>query len=506
VLPLWAALLFAAASGPIMDAGFPDGYLWPLTFAGIALVLVSLIGRRPRSALLVGFVAGLAFYFIHIDWVSLFLGPLPMTALSVLESLFVAVGALLISLAYRWCAALWSTGLGRLGMLPLVVSGIWTAREAIESVWPYGGFAWGRVAISQSEGPLAHLFSWIGISGVTFVMVWIVALAVEAVRLTSFPRLARVTVAVAAIALAVVVPAFPVALQGTSTIAAVQGNGKAAYFDSRQPGDLLTAQLRATEPLFGTKVDMVVWPEGGSDLDPLEDATAARVFDLVSEQMNAPLIAGTITQRGELSYNTSLLWKAGEGVTDYYDKKHPVPFGEYVPNRAFWEPFAPDLIGLIGREYTPGTTDTVFDINGVIAGINICFDITDDDIMRTSVQEGAQVILAQTNNADFGKTDESVQQLAIARIRAMELGRTVVNVSTVGTSAMIRPDGSTIVQLPTYTAAAMVETVPLSTTVTPASIAGKGIEYLVGGFGLFAVLVAGLAARSPRPRRVRARG
>ena len=63
------------------------------------------------------------------------------------------------------------------------------------------------------------------------------------------------------------------------------------------------------------------------------------------------------------------------------------------------------------------------------------------------VDEGAQLVLAQTNNADFGFTDESVQQLAIARIRAFETARTVVNISTVGTSAIIYPDGSVHHQL-----------------------------------------------------------
>ena len=32
---------------------------------------------------------------------------------------------------------------------------------------------------------------------------------------------------------------------------------------------------------------------------------------------------------------------------------------------------------------------------------------------------GANVILAPTNDADFGRTDESAQQLAIARLRAI---------------------------------------------------------------------------------------
>lgn len=498
ILPLWAAVLVAAASGPIMDAGFPDKNLWPLTFVGIGLVLVSLVGRGSWASLLVGFIAGAAFYFTHIQWASLFLGPLPMSALAVLESLFFAAGSLAIALAYRWTAGTWPTALGRLGLIPVVIAGLWTAREAWASVWPYGGFSWGRVAFSQSEGPLAPLFAWVGVSGVTFVMVLLVALTVEAVRFTDVKPLVRASVAVGMASLMLVVPAWPVATQGTLRVAAVQGNGKAGYFDNSTANELLQAQLDATAPLFGQSVDVVLWPEGSTYADPMTDEYTTSVFDFVSEQLDAPLIAQGVSERDGRYHNTAVLWQVGEGVLDYYDKKHPVPFGEYIPDRAFWRPFAPDLIDLIQREYTPGTTDNVFDVNGVIVGINICFDIVDDQILTESVNQGAQVIFASSNNADFGRTDESAQQLAIARIRAIELGRSVVNISTVGLSAIIAPDGSLTQQLPWYTPGTMVDDVPLSTATTPAVAVGREFEWFVSGLGLAALLIAALAVRRRR--------
>lgn len=495
-LPLWAALLVAAASGPVLDAGFPDKNLWPLTFVGIGLVLVSLIGRSVGAAILVGFVAGAAFYFTHIFWASLFLGWIPMSALAVLESLFFAAGAVAITLAYRWVPRAWPTAIGRLGLLPVIVAGLWTAREAWASVWPYGGFAWGRVALSQSDSPLSPLFAWLGISGVSFVMVLVVAAVVEGIRFAGAPRLVRATVPVAIAFVLLALPAFPVTTEGSIRVAAVQGNARAGYFDQREPGDLLRAQLDATTPLFGeTGIDVVLWPEGATDRSPLTDDYTARVFDLVSEELNAPLVGWGVTERDGKVYNTEILWRAGEGAVDLYDKRHPVPFGEYVPDRSFWEPFAPDLIGLIQREYTPGSTDMVFDLDGVLAGINICFDIIDDQLLNESVREGAQVIFASSNNADFGKTDESAQQLAVVRIRAIELGRSVVNISTVGISAVVAPDGSIVQQLPWYQPGAMIEDVALSSTVTPAVVIGRQIEWFVSGIGLAALLAAGLTRR-----------
>lgn len=491
ILPLWVALLVAAGSGPVLDAGFPDKDIWPLAFVGIGLVLVPLIGRSVPASAVVGFVAGASFYFTHIFWASLFLGPLPMSALAVLASLFFAAGAVAIALAYRWLPRAFPTVPGRLVLLPVVVAGLWTAREAWASVWPYGGFAWGRVALSQSESPLAQLFSWLGISGVSFAMVLVVAATIEAIRFPGAPRLVRAVLPTTLALVLLAAPAFPLALDGALRVAAVQGNAKAGYFDRREPGDLLQAQLDATVPLFGQEgFDVVLWPEGATDRSPLADAYTAEVFDLISEEFDAPLVGWGITERGGRIYNTEILWEAGKGATDLYDKRHPVPFGEYVPDRAFWEPFAPDLIGLIQREYTPGTTDMVFDIDGVLAGINICFDIVDDQLLNESVREGAQVIFASSNTADFGLTDEAEQQLAIARIRALELGRSVVNISTVGVSAIVAPDGSTVQQLPRFEAGSMVADVALSDTVTPAVLLGRQVEWFVSGLGLAAVLTA----------------
>ena len=91
---------------------------------------------------------------------ALFLGPLPMSALAVLESLFFAARRRRRSRSpTAGCRGRGPSALGRLGLLPVVVAGLWTAREAWASVWPYGGFSWGRVAFSQSESPFAPLFS-----------------------------------------------------------------------------------------------------------------------------------------------------------------------------------------------------------------------------------------------------------------------------------------------------------------------------------------------------------
>lgn len=500
VMPLWLAVLAAAAAGVALDAGFPDKGWWPFTLVGVAVVLLALIGRSWWQALLIGFVAGAVFWGVDIYWLTLYLGPVPWLGLASFMGLYFAAGSLLIALVYRRADRAWPSRWGRLGVLPLVIAGLWILREGVSAVWPWGGFSWGRVAMSQSESPTSDLVAWVGISGLSFVLVWLVAFLIQVARESELRPGIRVLTAGIAMAAVLAVPAWPAPTQGTSRIAAVQGNSDAGLFSQHSPGDILSDHVAGSLTLAGQDPDMVVWPENGSDLDPVRYPYAAAALDEVSATLGgAPIIAGTIQVRGDKVYNTSLLWQDGR-VQDFYDKRHPVPFAEWMPARDFFHALAPDLVDLVTRDYEFGSTDMTFDVNGIIAGISICFDITDDAVMRETTLEGAQVLLSQTNNADFGRTDENLQQLAIARLRAIELGRSVVNISTVGTSAIIAPDGSTIEEIPAYQPGTMLADVPLSTTLTPASVVGGQLEWLGAGFGLLGLAVA-LTARPLRPRR-----
>ena len=508
-LPLWASLIVAAGAGAILDSAFPDRGWWFLAPLAVGLMLVALLGRGPWTGLLVGMVAGLSFWLIHISWLTLYLGPVPWLALAVLQALFFGVGLALIAFVLRVGPVVWPTPLGRLGMVPVVVAGIWTAREALSAVWPYGGFAWGRVALSQSESPFNSLAAWVGLSGLSFLLVWLSALCVQLLREAEVGRGFRSGIAVGAVALLLAIPAWPTVETGTTRLAAVQGASDAGLFARFSPGQILDDHVSETLPLIGEEVDFVVWPENASDIDPTRSDDAARVADAISREMDAPLITGTITRRDDGTYyNRSLLWKAGEGAVAVYDKVHPVPFAEYMPDRDFWRPFAPELIDLVSRDYGIGTQSNVFDIDGLQAGIAICFDIADDQLVHEMIDQDAQIILAQTNNADFGRTDEIVQQLAIARLRAIEAGRTVVNISTVGSSAIIAPDGQTIDSIPTWQPGSMVQTVPLSDTITPAMAFGRQIEWFVTGLGLIGLMMCfgGVVTSRPSPARGRSVG
>ncbi|WP_395243150.1 apolipoprotein N-acyltransferase [Agromyces sp. MMS24-K17] len=495
ILPWWAAVPVAALAGVVYDLAFPAVGVWPLAFLAIAGALVTLVGRSIGGSLLVGFVFGMAFYLVHVEWTSRYLGPVPWLALSGLEAVFVAGGAVLITLAYRWVPRAWPSRWVRLVWLPAIVAGLWIVRETVVGTFPYGGFPWARAAVSQSESPFAEVVSWVGSTGLGFVMVWIAAMGLEWVRQARWRDIRGLVPIAVVTVVAVLLPAWPTAGAGDLRVASVQGNGPAGYFDDRSAGDVLQSQLDATEPILDEPgVDVLLWPEGSVDENVSPGTPGARRLDDVVDRMGAPLIMNVVTARDDEFFNTSMLWTS-DGPTQSYDKRHPVPFGEYIPDRDFYMMLAPDLIGLVQRGYTPGTKPPVFDLGDTIAGLAICFDVIYDDVIWDAARDGAEVYLLQTNNADFRGTDENLQQLAFARLRAIETGRSVVNLSTVGTSQVIDPAGRTIDGLPADAPGAMVTDVALRTGLTPSVVLGAWVPSVISLLALGALVAAGVFAR-----------
>ena len=503
---LWR-LPVGVVGGLLSSLAMPRENIWPLIFVSVALILISIRGLRFVPAAFIGFASGVAFYMSQIEWISLYLGPVPWIALSVLEGFIFAAGAAVIAVVWSWLTHKLSGPFSSV-IISLAIATLWTAREWVSINLPYGGFPWSRVAQALSDSFLSSLVYFVGISGLTFVSVFVTVsllLAIESgiKTLKAHALSLAATAGVLALAALFVVPAE--AESGEVTVAAVQGNANAGLFANAERGTFLKNHLDATllldtDPLRDS-IDFIVWPENASDLNPQTNDLAKLQIDAVVEKYQVPLIFGAITEAGDEIFNSSLYFAPGQGQIDQYDKKRPVPFAEYVPDRDFWYALAPDLVGLVTRGYAYGTRDGIFEFEGQKLGVLICFEIAIDDIGRELVGDGAEIILSQTNNADFGRSDETFQQAALARLRAIETGRTLVNISTVGVSKVFLADGSIVDELPIFEPGVMVHTLPLRTSITPAMVIGPGFDLGVNiaAFGLFAGAIGfSIRARSKR--------
>jgi apolipoprotein N-acyltransferase len=413
-----------------------------------------------------------------------------------MEALIFAAGSGAIAIVWSWAQTL-RQSFYRNSLIALFIATMWTAREWVAINLPYGGFPWSRVAQALSESFLSQLVFFVGISGLTFVSVFMTVatlLALESGVKAIKANLLGLAASLVAVATAwlFVVPAS--AESGELTVAAVQGNANAGLFANAERGTFLKNHLEATALLDGhpqrSDIDFIVWPENASDLNPQENMLALIQIQEVVSTYQVPIILGAITESDGAVFNSSLYFDTEGSQIDQYDKKRPVPFAEYVPDRQFWNQLAPDLIGLVSRDYAFGTRDGIFELDGNQLGVLICFEVAIDDIGRELVAGGAQIILSQTNNADFGRSDETFQQAALARLRAIETGRTVVNISTVGVSRIFLPNGEIISELPIFEPGVMVEKVPLRTSITPAMAISPYFDLIVNLAALSLLVVA----------------
>ncbi|MFC8458335.1 apolipoprotein N-acyltransferase [Streptomyces sp. NPDC057242] len=293
---------------------------------------------------------------------------------------------------------------------------------------------------------------------------------------------------------------------GTATVAAVQGNVPRLGLDfNAQRRAVLdnhaarTRELaRAVQEKREPQPDFVLWPENSSDIDPYANADAADVIDEAVRAIGAPTVIGAVIapETGKLR-NTLIQWEPGRGPVATYDKRHVQPFGEYIPMRPLVRIFNSN-VDRVSRDFGPGGKIGVFDLAGTKVGLATCYEAAFDWAVRDTVTHGAQLITVPSNNATFGRSEMTYQQLAMSRVRAVEHSRSVVVPVTSGVSAVIRPDGEVVAETRMFTPDVLVETVPLRSSQTPATRMGTLPEAL-----LAALAAAGLGWSALRPVRAR---
>ncbi|WP_432564195.1 apolipoprotein N-acyltransferase [Kineococcus sp. SYSU DK003] len=514
-----ASLLLAALGGVAAWAAFPgavsEAGWWPTAILAVALLTLATHGVRARRGLAAGFLFGFAFMFPHLSWSGTYVGLLPWSALTIACTLFYAA---LSALLPRLQRARWRLG-------PLAVACGWVGLEAARLRMPFEGFPWGRLAFSQADAPTLGLAALGGSPAVTFGVALAGAFVASAVlallRMPApagaargvprvRPALVGLLVAAAVTWSGTLVPRPVAAEDGTRRIAAVQGNTPAEglEFNAERRAVLdnhagATRQL-AAQVAAGTAVqpDLVLWPENSSDIDPYLNADAESVVESAARAIDAPVLVGAVLDGpGQYVSNTGLVVTPAEGIdgardddSRHYVKQRPAPFAEYMPYRSFFRVFS-DKVDLVSRDFVHGDHVGLLEMDGVRVGDVICFEVAFDDTVRDSVRAGAQFLVVQTNNATFGFSDEAVQQLAMSRLRAVETGRAVVQISTVGVSALIDADGTAHQESSLFTQDVLQGQVALRSTQTVATRVGAAPEIALSALGVLLLLTARRGSR-----------
>ena len=449
---------------------------WPRGWTG-AVGMAGDAQEKPSASFggLLGFTSALFCYLFLLPWVGEFVGALPYLALSVALALYSIITGVLGVIIARWKYGF--------ALFPFV----YVAVEHCRSSFPFGGFAWVRLAWGQVNGPLANLAVWGGPVLVTFAAV--LAGAGAAAMLTSRGPCRVVgalclLVPIAVGALSRVVVDVESKTVGEVHAAVVQGNVPRMGLDfNAQRRAVLDNHVRETRVLAeeqssdGGSLDLVVWPENASDVNPFRDAYAADSIRDAVRAVDAPVLVGTLTRDEVGERNTMVVFDPDTDAGDYHHKRFLQPFGEYMPMRDFFRRFS-DLVDLAG-DFKPGDGPGVVHMRDVIVGVATCYEVAEDPAYRLAVRNGAQILATPTNNATFGFTDMTYQQLAMSRMRAIETDRAVLVAATSGVSAIVEPDGTVSQHSGIFVPAHLVAELPLRESVTPAVRFGSAVELLL---------------------------
>ena len=479
------ALLISVAGGLALYASFPPVGAWPLAVLGPALLVVALAGRSLRGSFGCGLAFGLSLFVPLLSWLvneAWYAWFGLAGALTVIFAVLAVGQRLLLGLPY-W---------------PAAVAGWWVLVEGVRDRWPYA-FPWGRLAMSQSGAPDVR---WVAVGGAPLLS-FLVALAgamlaraafallISGPALRSRERVGPVVAAVVTGGLVLaggLLPVDPTAGAPTAQVAAIQGNvPRARNLPEQLRASTVTqnhaeATLRlAAQVNAGRRAapDIVVWPENSTDLDPFENPDIYSQLAGAVAAIGRPILVGEVLNNPRR--NVGQLWVPGRGPTTAYVKRQLVPFGEYIPFRGVISSFS-SLPSLQPVDFTAGRRAVVFGAGKIRLGDVICYEVGFDNLVRSEVTAGANLLAVQSNDADFeidGQLGETEQQTAMARIRAVETDRAVVYASTTGESAIIAPDGTVIAHSGVWRQAILDARVPLVSYRTLAAQVGAWPEYVI---------------------------
>ena len=212
--------------------------------------------------------------------------------------------------------------------------------------------------------------------------------------------------------------------------------------------------------------DTIIWPESAipllylSDLDLSKAPRLTEYGKLCLEYQNivkeipkkaqANLLFGAIdTIKITLPDNTQVtgttnsafLLDKNSTQKERYDKTHRVPFGEYIPFRHLLPQFIINYIDM-GRDLVPGTRFTPFDLGkNIKGGILICYEGVFGYLTRKIANNGANVLIALSNDAWYPVSSEPEQHLANVLIRCIETNLSMVRCGNNGGTLVITPNG-----------------------------------------------------------------
>ncbi|GLR27213.1 apolipoprotein N-acyltransferase [Limnobacter litoralis] len=450
------------AGAPWVASFAPFGLWW---LGLLQLVLLGLYVSGPFAAKpLKSFVLGLGFGFgafvIGVSWLYISLhtyGGLPaaLAGLSVAAfSLYLALFGAFACAVTAATAPVWSR---YPALLPWWWAALWTFFSWFRATL-FTGFSWLNLGDSLVDSPFSGALAWFGNYGLLFFLlgaVFAVWVGIQKKRILVWVPGLAVLAALAGQTLV------PLNIQSTApiTVVGVQTNvDQSIKFDP----DLISQNMASVFELgdaarrqvpqgglliFPETVDPLIW----SDTPP---EWQTRFHDYASD--GRKVVMGAALQEGHDFYNSIVLFDGTESRLDLeapnvrHDKRHLVPFGEFIPFGFHW--FV-RMLNMPMGEFASGKGAMVpFDVGGGNRmASSVCYEDTFGgefaNLLANATVEPT-VLLNLSNLAWFGQSWALEQHAQMGRARAAEHRKPEVRVTNTGLSGLVDEYGQWIQKVP----------------------------------------------------------
>lgn len=439
-------LFLSLASAALLILCFPRFNLaWLAPFALTPMLIALARERRPGRRFLLGWSAGVVFWFGVCYWIQFVLafhggmgdveGWLVFLLFCAAKAIHMGVFALLAGiLMRRWWA------------IPGVAA-LWVAVEVTHGPLGFAWLALGNAGIDMNF-PL-RVAPYTGVYGLSFVfMMMAVAMALAALRR---PRIELLWLAPLAVLL--LLPPLPPAESGHDTAVLVQPDipeteqwtvESLEGAESRMAA--LTLQSASAHP--GLPPSLLIWPEAPAPFYYDEDVRLRNYVAALTRTTHAYLLTGEVSHTPQgAPLNSAVLVSPAGALVSRYDKVNLVPFGEFVPWPFGW---LTQKISTEAGDFAAGKRVVVSPLGPHKIGALICYESVFPNFVRKFADNGAQVLINISNDGWFGHSAARRQHLSLVRMRAVENRRWILRSTNDGITATVDSAGRVRQSLPAY--------------------------------------------------------
>lgn len=368
------------------------------------------------------------------------------------------------------------------------IASLFTLLEWLRS-FIFTGFPWLSLGYSQvPSGPLAGFLPIFGIHGVSFLIILSITLLAQCIKTSSKTRIILLSTILLIWCGGHLLKKinWTQPLDESFNVSLIQGNIDQSIKWNK---DSIQLSLKKYLDLISkAKGDLIVLPETSIPLT--YDQIPKNFLSTLNQKMienDTKIILGTISKKESNFFNSAVFFNGIK--TDFYNKYHLVPFGEFIPFRQIFKFIYDDWLKIPFNDLTRGSRkQKPFDFKNNRLAINICYeDVFGNEIIRSL--PNATILINLSNDAWYGESNAADQHLQISQARSLETGRMMLRATNTGATAVINQKGKIVGQLPHFTEGILEERVRGYQGMTPYARYGNYLIVILSLIGIFVSLI-----------------